>query len=67
LFSTVVLLVAWPLGKKGCKGVDFRQITLRDMMDPDYRQKLAQGNIGVVMGESSGGIASKRGQTIVWT
>jgi len=23
LFDTLVLLVAWPLGKKGCKGVDF--------------------------------------------
>jgi hypothetical protein len=58
LFDTLVLLVAWPSGKKGCKGVDFTKITLKDMTDPDYRHRLAQGNIGVVQGEASGGIAS---------
>ena len=58
LFQSVVMLVARPSGKKGCKGVDFTKITLRDMMDPEYRRKLAEGNIGVVMGEASGGIAS---------
>lgn len=58
LFDTLVLLVAWPSGKKGCKGVDFTKVTLKDMADPEYRQKLAQGNIGVVQGEASGGIAS---------
>jgi len=58
LFDTLVLLVAWPSGKKGCKGVDFTKITLKDMTDPAYREKLAQGNIGVVQGEASGGIAS---------
>jgi len=28
------------------------------MMDPEYRRKLAEGNIGVVQGEASGGIGS---------
>jgi len=32
LFQSVVLLVAWPSGKKGSKGVDFTQVTLRDMI-----------------------------------
>ena len=58
LFQSVVLLVAWPSGKKGCKGVDFTQVTLRDMLDLEYRRKLAEGNIGVVQGEASGGIGS---------
>jgi hypothetical protein len=58
LFDTLVLLVAWPSGKKGCKGVDFTQVTLKDMADPEYRRKLAEGNIGVVQGEASGGIGS---------
>ena len=56
--QSLVLLVAWPSGKKGCKGVDFTKVTLKDMMDPEYRRKLAQGNIGVVQGEASGGIGS---------
>ena len=51
-------LVAWPIGKKGCKGVDFTKIGLREMMDPAYRQKLAEGNIGVVQGEPSGRVGS---------
>jgi len=58
LFQSLVLLVAWPSGKKGCKGVDFTKITLKDMMDPEYRRRLAEGNIGVVQGEASGGIGS---------
>jgi len=58
LFQSLVLLVAWPSGKKGCKGVDFTKVTLKDMMDPEYRRKLAQGNIGVVQGDASGGIGS---------
>lgn len=58
LFDSMVMLVAWPSGKKGGPGVDFRKISLKDMMDPGYRQKLAQGNIGVVQGEASGGIGS---------
>ena len=58
LFDTLVLLVAWPSGIKGGKGVDFRKVSLKDMADPEYRRKLAEGNIGVVQGEASGGIAS---------
>jgi hypothetical protein len=58
LFSTAVLLVAWPSGKKGCKGVKWSQVSARDMADPAYLQKLPQGNIGVIMGPASGGIGS---------
>jgi hypothetical protein len=58
LFQSMVLLVAWPSGKKGCKGTDFTKVSLTDMMDPEYRRKLAQGNIGVVQGDASGGIGS---------
>jgi len=58
LFDTLVLLVAWPSGKKGCPGVDFTKVSLKDMADPEYRRKLAEGNIGVVQGEASGGIGS---------
>lgn len=58
LFDTLVLLVAWPSGIKGGKGVDFRKVSLKDMADPEYRRRLAEGNIGVVQGEASGGIAS---------
>jgi hypothetical protein len=58
LFERPVLLVAWPLGKKGCRGVDFTKITPADMQDPRYLYKLSQGNIGVVQGKPSGGIAS---------
>jgi len=54
LFQSLVLLVAWPSSKKGCKGVDFTKVSLQDMMDPEYRRKLAEGNIGVVQGEASG-------------
>jgi hypothetical protein len=58
LFDTLVLLVAWPSGVKGGDGVDWTKITLKDMTNPKYRRRLAEGNIGVVMGEASGGIAS---------
>lgn len=60
LFATAVLLVAWPHSKKGCKGVKWSQVTLQDMADPVYLQKLAEGNIGVIMGPASGGIGSMR-------
>lgn len=58
LFATAVLLVAWPRGKKGCKGVKWSQVTAQDMMDPAYLDELAEGNIGVILGPASGGIAS---------
>ena len=58
LFEQPVLFVAWPLGKKGCKGIDFTKVTPEDMADPLYLYELSQGNIGVVQGARSGGIAS---------
>lgn len=58
LFTTAVLLVAWPRGKKGCKGTDFTKVTAQDIQDSKYLDRLAQGNIGVVQGEASGGIGS---------
>jgi hypothetical protein len=48
LFDTLFLLAAWPSGKKGCQGVDFTKVSLKDMADPEYRRKLAEGNMGVV-------------------
>ena len=49
LFATAVLLVAWPRGKKGSPQ-KWTKITAQDMADPAYLQKLAEGNIGVIMG-----------------
>jgi len=69
LFDTLVLLVAWPSGIKGGEGVDWTKITLKDMTNPKYRRRLAEGNIGVVMGEASGGIASIKGsvnENVLW-
>jgi hypothetical protein len=57
LFATLVLLVAWPRGKKGGPQ-KWTKITAQDMADPVYLQKLAEGNIGVIMGPASGGIGS---------
>ena len=57
LFATLVLLVAWPRGKKGGPQ-KWTQVTAQDMADPAYLQKLAEGNIGVIMGPASGGIGS---------
>ena len=57
LFATLVLLVSWPRGKKGGKQ-KWTKITAQDMADPAYLEKLAEGNIGVILGPASGGIAS---------
>jgi len=45
LFATLVLLVSWPRGKKGCKGVKWSQVTAQDMADPAYLQKLAEASV----------------------
>jgi len=57
LFATLVLLVSWPRGKKGGPQ-KWTKITAKDMADPAYLEKLAEGNIGVIMGPASGGIGS---------
>jgi hypothetical protein len=57
LFATLVLLVSWPRGKKGGPQ-KWTKITAKDMADPAYLDRLAQGNIGVIMGPASGGIGS---------
>ena len=57
LFTTLVLLVAWPSGIKGGKK-KWNLVTAQDMADPAYLDRLAQGNIGVILGPASGGIAS---------
>ena len=57
LFATLVLLLSWPRGKKGGPQ-KWTKIMAQDMADPAYLQKLAEGNIGVIMGPASGGIGS---------
>jgi hypothetical protein len=57
LFATLVLLLSWPRGKKGGPQ-KWTKITAKDMADPAYLEKLAEGNIGVIMGPASGGIGS---------
>jgi hypothetical protein len=57
LFATLVLLVSWPRGKKGGPQ-KWTKITAQDMADPAYLARLAEGNIGVIMGPASGGIGS---------
>ena len=46
LFATAVLLVAWPRGKKGCKGVKWSQVTVQDMADPAHLARLARATSG---------------------
>jgi hypothetical protein len=49
-----VLLLAWPNGSKGEKR-KWKHLTVANMT-PEYLAKLPQGNIGVVLGEKSGGL-----------
>jgi hypothetical protein len=44
LFATLVLLVAWPRGKKGGPQ-KWTKITAQDMADPAYLQKLAEASV----------------------
>jgi hypothetical protein len=55
LLGDDVLLLSWPLGSKGTKK-KWGHLTVDAMNDPAYLEKLAAGNIGVALGEVSGGL-----------
>lgn len=57
LLGQPVLLLAWPRGTKGTKR-KWGRLTLAAMEDPRYLAKLAKGNIGVALGDKSGGLCS---------
>lgn len=52
-----MLLLAWPLGKKGTKK-PWGHLTIKEMGKPEYLRSLEKGNIGVALGEKSGGVCS---------
>ena len=56
LFGMPVVFIAWPKGKKGT-GKKWGHLTVADMT-PEYLAKLSQGNIGVALGEKSGGLCA---------
>jgi hypothetical protein len=55
LLGDDVLLLSWPLGSKGTKK-KWGDLTIAAMNDPAYLEKLAAGNVGVALGEVSGGL-----------
>lgn len=57
LLGQPVLLLSWPRGKKGTKR-KWGHLTSASMADPGYLAKLAKGNIGVALGDKSGGLCS---------
>lgn len=57
LLGAGVLLISWPLSSKGTKK-KWSHITAAHMADRKYLKSLATGNIGVIQGDPSGGIAS---------
>jgi hypothetical protein len=57
LLGMDVLLLGWPLGKKG-DSRRWKHLTIEAMADPYYLAGLAAGNIGVALGEKSGGLCS---------
>jgi hypothetical protein len=57
LLGNDVLLLAWPKGSKGTKR-QWGHLTIADMESPGYLAKLEQGNIGVALGEKSGGLVA---------
>src|SRR4030095_12176132 len=52
-----VLLLPWPLGKKGDKRC-WKHLTAEAMNEPAHLLKLAAGNIGVALGRVSGNLCS---------
>jgi hypothetical protein len=56
LLGEPVLLLSWPLGKKGTqkKWKHFEAATV--MKDLAYLRKLGESNIGVALGDKSGGL-----------
>src|SRR5690242_9646844 len=52
-----VLLLPWPRGSKGGKR-KWGHLTIAAMSDPAYLEELQLGNIGVALGQKSGGICT---------
>ncbi len=57
LLGEPVLLLPWPTATKGTK-IKWGHRTVEDMAKPSYTAQLAHGNIGVALGEKSGGLCS---------
>jgi hypothetical protein len=57
LLGDDVLLLPWPLGKKGDKRC-WKHLTAEAMNEPAHLLKLAAGNIGVALGRVSGNLCS---------
>lgn len=57
LLGRDVLLLSWPWGKKGDKR-RWKHLTADAMNDPEYLRRLEVGNIGVALGDVSGGLCS---------
>jgi hypothetical protein len=57
LLGEPVLLLSWPAGVKATKK-KWGHLTVEDMKRPAYLAQLAHGNIGVAVGEKSGGLCS---------
>ncbi len=57
LLGNDVLLLPWPLGKKGDKRA-WKHLTAAAMNDPAHLRLLGRGNIGVALGQVSGGLCS---------
>jgi hypothetical protein len=51
-------LIPIPRGTKAPAHKGWQKATTADMLDPDYRARLATGNIGVLLGEPSGGLST---------
>ena len=57
LLGDDVLLLPWPLGSKGTTA-RWGHLTIATMADPKHLAKLEAGNIGVALGQVSGGLCS---------
>ena len=58
LLGEPVLLLSWPLGTKGTKQKWKHLEAETDMKDSAYLRKFQNGNIGVALGDKSGGLIS---------
>ena len=58
LLGEPVLLLSWPLGKKGTQKKWKHLEAATDMKELAYLRKLGEGNIGVALGDKSGGLIS---------
>ena len=58
LIGEPVLLLPWTKGLKGDDSLKWGKYTASKMLEPNYRTKLEQGNIGVALGQKSGNLIS---------